>query len=114
MREYSNSWSSVIESVRKGRSWSGDERNCFYLNLRGDNFVDLSYVSGLDFKNDGRGIGLTDWDRDGDIDIIYRNRDAPRVRVIKNNFTNSQHYHYNTNDNINVQRCPIYKVIVHQ
>ena len=89
VREYSNSWSSVIDSVRKGRSWSGDERNCFYLNLRGDNFVDLSYVSGLDFKNDGRGIGLTDWDRDGDIDIIYRNRDAPRVRVIKNNFTNS-------------------------
>ena len=89
VREYSNSWSSVIDSVRKGRSWSGDEKNCFYLNLKGDNFVDLSYVSGLDFKNDGRAIGLTDWDRDGDIDIIYRNRDAPRVRVIKNNFTNS-------------------------
>jgi hypothetical protein len=91
VREYSNSWSSVIDSVRKGRSWSGDEKNCFYLNLRGDNFVDLSYVSGLDFKNDGRAIGLTDWDRDGDIDIIYRNRDAPRVRGSGNIIFNYPH-----------------------
>ena len=89
MRKYSESWKSVIDSVRYGESWSGNERNCFYLNNNGQRFIDISYLSGLDFNDDGRGIGITDWDADGDLDLIYRNRSAPRIRIINNKFKES-------------------------
>ena len=89
MRKYSESWKSVIDSVRYGESWSGNERNCFYLNNNGQRFIDISYLSGLDFDDDGRGIGITDWDADGDLDLIYRNRSAPRIRIINNKFKES-------------------------
>ena len=57
--------------VRQGRSFSGHERNCCFLNTGGQ-FADISGVSGIDFADDGRGIGLTDWDHDGDLDAWSR------------------------------------------
>lgn len=38
--------------MNRGLSWSGRERNCVYMNLAGDRFVDASFASGLDFADD--------------------------------------------------------------
>ena len=89
MRQYSESWKSIINAVRNGESWSGNERNCFYLNHKGKKFIDVSHTSGLDFIDDSRAIGISDWDHDGDLDLIYRNRSAPRIRLITNEFNQS-------------------------
>ena len=49
----------------KGISWSGNERNFLFVGgLPGNQFVDLSAVSGLDDPADGRGFSLLDFDRD--------------------------------------------------
>ena len=71
--------------LRAGRSWSGRERNCIFLNTGGDRrFADISATSGLGFKDDGRGLAMTDWDADGDLDVWISNRNAPQLRFLRN------------------------------
>ena len=67
-----------------GRSFSGNERNCFFINLGNGKFADISGLSGLDFPDDGRAISVTDWDNDGDLDLWITNRTAPRLRLMRN------------------------------
>jgi tetratricopeptide (TPR) repeat protein len=83
MEQYSAAWQAIMELVRKGSSWSGYERNCCFLNSGGP-FADASYLSGLNFPDDGRGVAVTDWDQDGDLDLWFRNRTAPRLRLMLN------------------------------
>ena len=63
--------------LREGHSFSGHERNCVFLNDSGNRFSDISAVSGLDFPDDGRGVSVTDWDHDGDLDVWLANRTGP-------------------------------------
>ena len=44
----------------------------------------ISAISGIDFPDDARGIAITDWDQDGDQDIWISNRNAPRLRFMRN------------------------------
>lgn len=77
----------------KGFSFSGFERNCFYLNLgtkRRDDpagrpyFTDISGVSGIDAIEDGRGIIYADFDNDGDYDIFLTNIQGETHLLFKN------------------------------
>jgi len=81
--------------MKRGRSWSGRERHCAYLNL-GDGaasrFVNVSALSGIDFADDGRAICLTDWDHDGDVDSWVSNRSAPQLRLMRNESTGDSRF----------------------
>ncbi len=77
-------FTALSQMLREGFSLSGRERKCCFLNTHGERFACVSGVSGLDFDDDGRGVGLTDWDQDGDVDMWLVNRSAPRVRVMRN------------------------------
>ena len=72
--------------LQQGRSFSGRERNCCYLNLgdRATAFANVSSAMGLDFPDDGRGLVTVDWDQDGDLDVWLSNRNAPRLRFLRN------------------------------
>lgn len=70
--------------LRSGRSLSGHERNCCFLNSGGDRFADVSAAVGLDLDDDGRVLALADWDYDGDIDFWVANRSGPQVRFLRN------------------------------
>ncbi len=81
------------QMLAEGRSYSGRERNCCFLNTGGDprsggRFANISAASGLDSINDGRAIGLVDWDQDGDVDLWTSNRNAPRLRLMRNDLIN--------------------------
>ncbi len=52
----------------------------------------MSAVSGLDFPDDGRCVAVADWDQDGDLDLWLANRNAPRLRFMRNNAPTSNHY----------------------
>ena len=54
--------------------------------------INVSSISGLDFKEDGRGLAVTDWDHDGDVDLWVTNRTAPGVRVLRNQAAKTQHF----------------------
>ncbi len=70
--------------IRDGQSFSGRERNCFFLNTGSLRFADASAAAALDLPDDARGSAMTDWDGDGDLDILLTNRSAPRVRFLRN------------------------------
>ena len=67
----------------RSNSLSGLERNRLKLQRKG-NFEDVSLVSGVDFKEDGRGFVLFDHDRDGWLDIGLVSTNSPRFRILRN------------------------------
>jgi len=80
------------ELIRSGRSFSGRERHCCFLNTRGPRFANISAASGLDFPDDGRAASVVDWDQDGDLDLWFVNRSAPQVRFLRNDTSHGHDY----------------------
>ena len=75
--------------MNAGRSLSGHEVNSCFLNTgssakAGGRFANISAVSGLGFDDDARAIAVSDWDHDGDLDLWISNRNAPRLRFLRN------------------------------
>ena len=82
--DYAKGWTGLMKLVRNGYSWSGNEQNRFFLNGRKGTFHEISHLAGLDQSEDGRGLAIVDWDQDGRLDLWYRNRSAPRLRLMVN------------------------------
>ena len=80
------------ELAQRGVSWSGYERNCAFLNLRQGSFANISSAAGFDFLDDGRAVGVVDWDQDGDLDIWLANRTSPRLRILRNDIPSKNHF----------------------
>ena len=83
--------------VSQGRSFGARERNCCFLNVQARDealgwFANISAASGIDFSDDGRAIALTDWDQDGKVDVWISNRNAPRLRLMRNESISENHY----------------------
>lgn len=74
----------LFTSLHRGWSFSGRERNCCFLNVRGPRFADVSIASGLDFPDDGRAACVVDWDHDGRLDLWLANRSGPQLRLLHN------------------------------
>jgi len=75
--------------IFSGRSFSGLERHCAFLNVgdvqgKAPRFASISAISGLDLPDDGRAVASVDWDQDGDLDLWITNRNAPRLRFFRN------------------------------
>jgi tetratricopeptide (TPR) repeat protein len=86
---YDLGWKAINDLLRSGRSLSGHERNCCFLNLGASGstrFADVSAAVDLDLIDDGRVLALSDWDFDGDVDFWVANRSGPQVRWLRNPF----------------------------
>lgn len=82
---YRQGWAALNQMLHEGKSFSGHERNCAFLNLGGNSFADVSGLIGFNFDEDGRTVVSSDWDFDGDLDLWTTARTAPRLRFLKNN-----------------------------
>jgi len=82
--EYEQGWNAINELIRSDGTWSGFERNVFYLNNRDGTFSDISGIVGLDCIEDGRTFALGDFDHDGKLEVVLKNRNGPQVRFFKN------------------------------
>ena len=91
---YETAVNQLQQLLDSGRSFSGKERNCFYLNLgdRSSRYGNVSAVAGFDFPDDSRGVVTTDWDQDGDLDVWVSNRNSPRLRFLQNNLGPANHF----------------------
>lgn len=93
---YLNNWRALSSMLTRGRSFSGFERHCCFLNTgvgadrMPGRFADVSAASGLDLIDDGRAVAVVDWDHDGDLDFWVTNRGAPRLRLLLNNLPRTQ------------------------
>jgi tetratricopeptide (TPR) repeat protein len=82
--QYEQGWNAINELIRSDYTWSGFERNVFYLNNRDGSFSDVSGLVGLDFLQDSRTFALGDFDRDGRLEVVLKNRNSPQLLVLKN------------------------------
>ena len=71
------------ERYLNSNSLSGRERNRVFFRRDG-NYKDWSLVSGADFREDGRGFVLFDFDRDGWLDLGVTSPNHPRFRIVRN------------------------------
>jgi tetratricopeptide (TPR) repeat protein len=81
---YEQAWNAINELIRADRTWSGFERNLLYLNNGNGTFSDISGIVGMDFPEDSRTFALGDFDQDGRLEVILKNRNSPQLRYLKN------------------------------
>ncbi|MBL9135349.1 MAG: CRTAC1 family protein [Verrucomicrobiales bacterium] len=70
-------------------SLHGQERNRFFANHGGRQFVDASGISGLDNPADGRGFGILDMNRDGWLDLALVNANQPLFNLYRNDMASA-------------------------
>jgi tetratricopeptide (TPR) repeat protein len=81
--EYEDGWNLLNQRIREGDSWNGHEPNVFYA-FRQGRYQDHSGESGFNFASDSRAFAFTDFDGDGNIDVILKSRLGPQIRVLRN------------------------------
>ncbi len=84
---YQDAWNAINEFIRADHSWSGYQRNNFYVNNRNGSFTEAAGIFGLDFLDDSRAFALADLNHDGRLEVILKNRTAPQIRVLQNQMT---------------------------
>ena len=82
--DYEQGWNAINELIRSDGTWSGYERNVFYANNGNGTFSDVSGVVGMDFLEDGRSFALSDFNHDGRLEVVLKNRNAPQLRLLSN------------------------------
>ena len=60
------------------------QRNRCYASIGTSGFAEMSSASGLNFQEDSRALAATDWDHDGDVDVLVVNRTGPQLRFFIN------------------------------
>ena len=90
--KYLEAFNQLALKIRDGQSFSGRERDNLFLNTGGLRFTDIAAAASVDMPEDGRGLVLTDWDGDGALDILMSNRNAPRVRFLRNGMASNGHW----------------------
>ena len=91
--DYKNAWASIQAMAMEGNvSWSGREQNCMFMNLGEREFANVSAVSDADYADDSRAVARVDWDDDGLLDLMLKNRTGPRLRFLRNQGDDSTHW----------------------
>ncbi len=80
---YEEGWNAINQYIRERASWNGRERNVLYARRDG-RYVDVSGVSGLDFMGDSRAFAAVDFDGDGRLDLVSKNRLGPQLSFHQN------------------------------
>ena len=79
------------EIVKSGFNLSAYERNRTWMNLRGGNFIDLSYLTGMDSEGDGRCVVAGDFHNNGRLDVVVRQIGGGSLLFFENRFP-QRHY----------------------
>jgi hypothetical protein len=83
----SNPW----EIVNQGRNLSAYERNRAYLNVGGQNFLDISHLTSADSEGDGRAVVAGDFRNNGRLELVVRQVGGGAFMLFENNFP-QRHY----------------------
>ena len=84
---YERGWNAINELVRSDHTWHGYARNVMFVNNHDGTFTESSGALCMDFLDDSRSFALADIDRDGRLEVILKNRNAPQLRILHNAMT---------------------------
>jgi tetratricopeptide (TPR) repeat protein len=84
---YERGWNAINELVRSDKTWHGYARNVMFVNNHDGTFTEASGALAMDFLEDSRSFALADIDRDGRLEVILKNRNAPQLRILHNAMT---------------------------
>jgi hypothetical protein len=76
---------------KKGFNLSSFERTRVFLNVRGKNFLDVSYLTGADSDGDGRSVVAGDFRNNGRLEVIVRQAGGGPLLLYENHFP-QKHY----------------------
>jgi hypothetical protein len=76
----SNPW----QIADNGHNLSAFERNRFFLNVRGQDFLDVSHLSGADSDGDGRAVVAADFRNVGMLDLMVRQAGGGALLLYEN------------------------------
>ncbi|WP_239461447.1 FG-GAP-like repeat-containing protein [Occallatibacter savannae] len=81
---YENGWNAINELIRSDHTWHGHARNVAFSNNQDGTFSEASGALLMDFREDSRAFALADFDHDGRLEVVLKNRNAPQIRVLHN------------------------------
>ena len=79
------------EIVKNGHNLSCYERKRTWMNIKGSNFIDLSFFTGADNDGDGRCVVAGDFSNNGRQDLLVRQVGGGPLLLYENNFP-QRHY----------------------
>jgi enediyne biosynthesis protein E4 len=77
--------------IARGENLSAYERKRTFLNVRGQTFLDISYLTGADNDGDGRAVVAADFRNNGRLDLIVRQVGGGPLYLYENRFP-QKHY----------------------
>lgn len=80
-----------FDITSEGENLSAFERNCVYLGLDGESFVDVSFASGVDLDSDSRSVICADFNNDGAKDILVASVGGGPLRLFINTIAGLGH-----------------------
>jgi tetratricopeptide (TPR) repeat protein len=81
---YERGWNAINQLIRADYTWHGDARNVAFANNHDRTFTEASGALTLDFREDSRAFALADFDHDGRLEVVMKNRNSPQIRVLHN------------------------------
>jgi len=72
---------------KMGENLSAYERNCLFLNIGGNDFINASFASNADLDADSRAVIPADFDRDGAVDLLIGSVGGGSMRLFRNRFS---------------------------
>ena len=72
------------EIVAHGHNLSAYERNRVFLNVKGQDFLDISHLTGADSDGDGRAVVAADFRNAGQLDLIVRQAGGGPLLLFEN------------------------------
>lgn len=90
-RENGEFWAGNAFMIPKmGENLSAYERNCLFLNIDGEKFINASFASAVDIDADSRSVVAADFDRDGATDLLVGSAGGGSIRLFRNRFPTAQ------------------------
>ena len=85
-KELNEFWSGNPWTIFEQHNLSSFERNRVFINVHGENFLEVSHLTGADIDADSRAVLAVDTRNNGQLDLVLRQAGGGPLRIFENRF----------------------------